>query len=466
MKIHFHIMFVIILMGYLPAHQPYALNNSSTPKRIVAMYNHAEKPRSNFTLEQIPWSKITHLMYANATINLTDFSLSFPDTMWNALLYCNSLRQGYDVRMLISLGGPGNSSFFKKGTSTIAQITTFTKNCITLIKALSLDGINISWNWPIDTLESEAYLKLIKSMRTVTDSIAAKEKKQFLLTVSIPGKIDCIDGTNGKIDIARTASLVDWFNIETHDYHTASDSFTCHHSPVYKNALDRSDFFPIDKPSTYNCDSVIRYLTLTCGVPSEKINIGTAFYGRSWENVEQSGEMYGLFQKGSFRDSTRGSRPFGIDDFYVLHAIEQSQTELCHYDSISHEPWIYDTINKIFHTYENERSVKEKCAFILKNNLGGICISNISGDAQTDEGGFLLTSAIYSILTPETITFKQKQELPGFTAIKIPASKQVFYDLRGAVISRNTLMKTSSASGTYIISKNGTLKKVTTISYH
>jgi chitinase len=456
--IHFAIAFMV--MGHVLINKPYASTVSSTPPRIIATYNHAEKPEETFTLENIPWSKITHFMYAGATINLSDFSLSYPDTLWNALLYCNTLRSSYNVKLLISVGGAENSSFFPKAAGNLAQINIFAGSCINLIKTLSLDGVNISWNFPADTLECKEYLQLLQALRRVTDSVSTREKRDLLLTVSIPGMIDRIDGTNGKTDIAQTAGLVDWINIDSYDYHTSADSFTCHHAPIFKNSMDKSVFFPVNKPAMYNCDSVVRYCVSTLGVPSDKITIGTAFYGRSWENVDQGDQMFGLFQKGTFRDSTRGSKPFGIDDFYVLHTIELSKPEFCHYDSVSQEPWIYDAINKIFHTYENERSVKEKCRYILDNNLGGICINTISGDAPL--GGCLLTSTIQSMLNPQTIEFEQKREIPGFTILSTSSGVPRLFDLRGALISRKSVLHAPSVSGTYVIFKNGVPQKLIT----
>jgi hypothetical protein len=153
----------------------------------------------------------------------------------------------------------------------------------------------------------------------------------------------------------------------------------------------------------------------------------------------------------------RGSKPFGIDDFYVLYSLAITKPSFYHYDTIAQAPWLYDPVNNIFHTYENEQSIRVKCTYIINNNLGGICISNVSGDAPL--GGNLLTSTIQSILIPETIILEQKSEKPHYMIVRPPADISGFVDLRGVLIRNGSRSDVSRISGTYIILKNGPPRK-------
>jgi chitinase len=451
-----------IMFGTCVFHQnPHAAGIQNSPYKIIATYNAAEQPDTGYGPDNIPWSKITHLMYSYASINLSDLTVTYPDTFWNALLYCNSLKLNYGVKLLISIGGPANSSVFAKVTADTASINKFAHNCINLLKTVKIDGVNISWNYPKDSLECESFVQLLKSLRRVADSVSLKTKNPILLTVSIPGMIDRLNGTSGKTDLSRTLTLVDWINIDSYDYHTAADSFTAHHAPLYANKLDKSSLSPINQAAMYNSDSVVHYLTLNCKIPSEKLTLGTAFYGRSWEKVEQGDKMYGLYQKGFFRDSTRGSKPFGLDDFYVLKAMQDSRPAYYHYDSIAQAPWLYDALNKLFHTYENERSVAAKCVYVIKNKLGGMCISNISGDAPL--GGDLLTTIIQNSLNPRTFTLYNKKEMPA-PVIPHTAEKQSYvFNLRGVRISKISAINLHSAVGTYIFYSNNYVQKMISI---
>lgn len=454
---------IVLILGECIFHQnPSAAGIQNAPFKIIATYNAAEQPDTGYGPDNIPWSKITHLMYSYASIKLSDMTVTFPDTFWNALLYCNNLKLNYGVKVLISIGGPANSSVFPKVTADTASINKFALNCINLLKTVKIDGVNISWNYPKDSLECESFVLLLKSLRRVADSVSLKTKNPILLTVSIPGMIDRLNGTSGKTDLSRTLTLVDWINIDSYDYHTAADSFTAHHAPLYANKQDKSSTYPINQAAMYNSDSVVHYLTLTCKIPSEKLMLGTAFYGRSWEDVQQGDEMYGLYQKGFFRDSTRGSKPFGVDDFYVLKAMQDSRPAYYHYDSIAQAPWLYDALNKLFHTYENERSVTAKCAYIINNKLCGMCISNISGDAPL--GGDLLTTIIQNSLNPRTFTLNFKRECPA-PIVPYPIEKQNYlYDLRGVRIFSGSEINSRQAVGTYIFYRNNSVQKVFSIS--
>jgi chitinase len=401
-------------------------------------------------------------MYAYASIKLSDLTVTFPDTFWNALLYCNNLKLNYGVKVLISIGGPANSPVFPKVTADTTSINKFAFNCINLLKTVKIDGVNISWNYPKDSLECESFILLLKSLRRVADSVSLKKKNPLLLTVSIPGMIDRLNGTSGKTDLSRTLTLVDWINIDSYDYHTAADSFTAHHAPLYANKLDKSSLYPINQATMYNSDSIVHYLTMTCKIPSEKLIMGTAFYGRSWENVEQGDNMYGLYQKGFFRDSTRGSKPFGLDDFYVLKAMQDSRPAYYHYDSTAQAPWLYDALNKLFHTYENERSVAAKCSYVVKNKLGGMCISNISGDAPL--GGDLLTTVIQNSLNPRTLIINNKMEIPTSVLPNLFEKQTYMFNLKGVRIHQSSSIYMRPAVGTYIIYKNSCTQKVINIS--
>ncbi len=454
---------IMLVPGAFIFHQnTFAAGIQTRPYKIIATYNPAEQPDTGYGPNSIPWSKITHLMYSYASIKESDMTVTYPDTLWNALLYCNNLKLNYGVKLLISVGGPANSTVFPRVTADTTNINKFALNCINLLKTVQIDGVNISWNYPKDTLESELFIKLLKSLRRVADSVSLKTKNPILLTISVPGKIDLLNGTTGKTDFNRTLSLVDWINIDSYDYHTATDSLTAHHAALFANNQDKSSIYPVNQVTTYNADSVVRWLTLTCKFPSEKLTMGTAFYGRSWEGVQQGDNMYGLYQKGFFRDSSRGSKPFGIDDFYVLKAMQDSRPTYYHYDSIAQAPWLYDSLNKLFHTYENERSVAAKCAYIIKNKLGGMCINTISGDAPL--GGNLLTTIIQNSLNPKTIIFYIKKELPDLVTLR-PFEKQGYlFDLRGGRISNGTSINAHHAVGTYVFYKNNCVQKMISIS--
>ncbi len=60
---------------------------------------------------------------------------------------------------------------------------------------------------------------------------------------------------------------------------------TGHNAPLYKNdAETASDIAPSFIKSKYNCDAAIQAY-LAAGVPSNKILMGLALYGRGWQGL-------------------------------------------------------------------------------------------------------------------------------------------------------------------------------------
>ena len=60
-----------------------------------------------------------------------------------------------------------------------------------------------------------------------------------------------------------------------------------------------------------------------------------------------------------------------------------------YWDSIANAPYAYDSINKIFATFDDHKSIKLKSKYALENNLGGIMFWQLMNDKK--QNGLLKT---------------------------------------------------------------------------
>ena len=75
-----------------------------------------------------------------------------------------------------------------------------------------------------------------------------------------------------------------------------------------------------------------------------------------------------------------------------------------YWDDKAKVPYLYNKSLKSMITYEDEKSLKERCNFVIKNNYGGIIVWEITGDDK--DKNFPLTTLLWESLgkTIETST--------------------------------------------------------------
>jgi GH18 family chitinase len=165
------------------------------------------------------------------------------------------------------------------------------------------------------------------------------------------------------------------------------------------------------KKSKYNngfsCDEIAE-LYLSFGIPSHKIYISGAFYGRGFSNTLGPGEI------GDVGSSDTGLTQRGIIDYKLLPL--QGSTE--YNDSESKAAYSYDRVKKVVNTYDNVSSILEKCKIVFARNLGGIVISDISGDKSKDD-----PSSLIRVLKNNLIDFSNKLTLQDKIKINLEINK-------------------------------------------
>ena len=53
------------------------------------------------------------------------------------------------------------------------------------------------------------------------------------------------------------------------------------------------------------------------------------------------------------------------------------------------------TLLILFYSYDNERSIKDKCEYVKNNNLGGLMCWDLTQDYVDNEGTYVLLNSMY-----------------------------------------------------------------------
>ncbi|KAH1598465.1 hypothetical protein V6Z88_003754 [Aspergillus fumigatus] len=175
-------------------------------------------------------------------------------------------RFGPDTKVMVAIGGWGDTKGFSEGAKDDASRARYAKNVATMIEDLGIDGVDIDWEYPggnggdyievpngrkID--EVELYPLFLQAIR---EAIGPDK----LLSISVPGKsADMIAFT--KEQSSKIWPSVDMVNVMSYDLMNRRDKVTNHHTSVVGSL-----------------DAIKAYEEI--GLDTAKINLGFAYYAK------------------------------------------------------------------------------------------------------------------------------------------------------------------------------------------
>lgn len=296
-----------------------------------------------------------------------DFTLDLRDVTSKIGGYVKARKEG--VRVVLSVQGYGDSSGnFSNAAKTPESRAKLAQSMLEAVELYNLDGIDIDWEYPgwftnntDKHSEAENFTLLIKE---IYELFKGKDS-DYLVTAALPG------GAEGykRYDLDEVCEYLDFIHLMTYDLEVSSHAY--HHTALYSN---------LGKATGTNAsvaDSV-QLFTLR-GVPSEKLVIGIAFYGK-YKTVTETNPNKVL---GSINNaSSFKSIPYTTIKSRYLDSVGDG----VHYfwDSTCKAPYLYVEDSKMFITYDNEESIAEKCRFMRNNSLGGVMIWELGEDQVGD----------------------------------------------------------------------------------
>lgn len=276
------------------------------------------------------------------------------------------------LKVDISVGGWGAGGF-SEAARTAESRKGFADSAARLLVEHGTDGLDMDWEYPGHSESGIAsspddrqnFTLLLKAVRASLDRAGAVHGRtgvdHYTLSIAVA------DGplVSG-IDIAAVDGYVDWFNLMTYDFCNAMTPETCHHAGLHASKLAPADARTTDR-------SVAQFLA--AGVPSRKLVIGAAFYGREFGGVNPAHE--GLYQPYE-KFIAFVPWPKLETDFIDKHGFTR------HWDAQADAPWLWNAGTRTFISYEDPESIAAKAAFVKAHHLGGIMYWEQSLDPEGD----------------------------------------------------------------------------------
>lgn len=253
------------------------------------------------------------------------------------------------LNILLSTGG-GDQHGHGPATADTEHLKVFVDSTMDAVREFGFDGIDCDWEFPGDTgiiEEKYQHTKLLAAYREALDAYAAgRGRKCWLTTAAACGKW-YIDRT----EIGFSHRYLDFLNLMTYDLR-GWDQPSGHHTCLYD---------PDGAPVLFSADRSINMLA-EAGVPVDKLVMGAAFYSHMWKNV-------GPENNGMHRYSPTGGG-FGPDYTAISLVHEKSGRYTKYWDESARAPYLFDGEN--FISYDDPRSVREKCAYVKRRGMAGM----------------------------------------------------------------------------------------------
>jgi chitinase len=330
--------------------------------------------------KKMPATSLTHINYAFALIRDGVPYLPGRDDEKN-LYYLTSLTsRNPDLKVLLSVGGWTGSQEFSDVALTDSSRRLFASRLAVLVSTYNLDGVDIDWEYPgqagagntFRPADRYNYSLLLEAIRIALDrmSFLSRDGKPYLLTVAAAANREWLD----HVFIEDIVQLVDFINLMTYDYHGDWESRTGHHTNLYVPSCERQG---------YSVNRSVK-MFLEAGVPRRKLVIGGAFYGYWWKGVPEKNN--GLCQE------SNGKRG-GVSYRIIADSLTGLPGSKVLWDKKARAAWLWNPREKMFVTFDDPRSMKEKAKYVKKKHLGGIMFWELSGDRD----GELLNAVVNTL---------------------------------------------------------------------
>ncbi|KAL4977077.1 glycoside hydrolase superfamily [Aspergillus desertorum] len=306
--------------------RPSADFNGYTPlNKIIGYYGGWSRNRKCHTLfpEQIPLGIYTHLNYAFATIDPETFEVKLASTTEADLVSIAIGGWAYNDP------GPTRTTFSDLAASHDAQ-KRFYKSLISFLSTYNLDGVEIDWEYP----GFEECPCFLAASQAALKSAGRRDR----LTITLPASYRF----SQYFDIVKLEKYVDFFNMMTYDLHGAWDRGNKWVGP-YLNAHT-------------NLTEIQHAMDLLWRnkIPSNKVILGTGFYGRAFTATSES-----CMEPGCTYESAASKGPYSNENGILLNSEIDNQ-------------WV---------AYDDEETLELKAQSALGQALGGIMVWAVSHDS-------------------------------------------------------------------------------------
>lgn len=235
------------------------------------------------------------------------------------------------------------------------------KTCARLVSQDGFDGVDFDWEYPCvpsngmncTPEDRHNYTLLCEAAKRGMESVGGGS-----VSVAAGADLYYIDS----IEPERMAEVLDYVCLMTYDLKCGFHALSGHHTALYSST---GDVF------RNSCDQALR-LFESAGFPKEKLLMGAAFYSRKWEDVPD--RYHGFLQL------TKTGGGYGPNNDKLADEYINKNGYVRYWDDEAKAPFLFN--GSTFISYDDEESLAHKCAYVKREDIGGIFYWCHSGDTK------------------------------------------------------------------------------------
>lgn len=356
--------------------------------------------RNNYAPSEIPVGKLTHVIFSFTEVIDNEMAFRSPESDEKLRELVLQKQRNPGLKVMVACGGWGGSGGFSDMAASEENRAIFVQSAIDFINEYELDGLDIDWEYPglpgignpFRPEDKENFTALMKELREAMDATG----KKLTLTFAAAGW----DKFFEKIETLEVMKYADYMNLMTYDFVGGSQPYTFHHTNlghVGLNDLEGTDYLQYINDSIINknepdwrprsIESTVDFC-LDLGVDSEQLIVGAAFYGKAWKVATIANN--GLYQP--IRGAQKGWPSYAA----IRDSMENKNGYTVYRDEKARAPYIFNSSDSLFITFDDTLSVKLKSGYVIDNELGGIMFWEQSQDTKDGRG---LLDAIFDEVT-------------------------------------------------------------------
>ena len=277
------------------------------------------------------------------------------------------------LKVGVSVGGWGRDANFPIVSADKNKRENFANNIVKFIEYLGYDFVDIDWEYPSTSADTENFTLFLKAIREKLDALEQKLGKHYELSIAMSASPTMMD----KIQYDKVLQIVDFSNMMTYDLAGGYNSYTAHHTALYTNEAYNHQTMD----ARYSADLCIRHLEEKYGssIDMKKVLVGVAPYNRGWAGVKNDGldpDNPGLYAS---------ANPNSFEENIGIYQIPELMKQLAlneYFDEKAKAAYYYSPTNGIFLTIDNEKSASAKGNYVRDKDLGGLIAWEASLDRE------------------------------------------------------------------------------------